>query len=146
MRNTVTRLAVIIALVRVGAAKHAYTDASAAASGDTPNKGNGPLVLHIAPVDPLTLGATQPLTFTADNPGSSSVRVRTISATVTVDELHAGSCDASNFTVRPRSTDIVVPAHAKDVALGVATVTFLEAGANQDGCKGATLQFSARSN
>lgn len=93
----------------------------------------------------LAPGVTQRLTFTADNAGSTSHFVRTVTSVATVDAAHANRCPAGSFVVSPLESNTSVAAGARGVALGSSTITFTDSAANQDGCQGATITVTATS-
>lgn len=101
---------------------------------------NGTVTLHAAVPNGLTPGASGKVTFTADNPGTSSLFVTTITlASVTVDDKHAG-CDVADFTMPDVASDTRVLAGAYGQPVdGVGTLTFADTKVNQDACKGAEI-------
>ena len=134
----------------VGGVGIAYGYWTTTGSGDgsaTTASENGTLVLHAAFDDGLTPGASEDVTFTADNVGTSSLWVETIHlASVTADDLHA-DCDVDDFTMPDVSSKTRVPADTDGVALdGTGTVSFADTAFNQDACKGSIITLNLTSN
>ncbi|MFF0264102.1 hypothetical protein [Kribbella sp. NPDC004536] len=104
---------------------------------------NGNIVLHASFANGLTPGASTPVTFTADNPGSSSLRIGTVTSVVSA----SGTCDSNWFTIPAVLEDQTIAAGATGVTLaGAGTLTFADSAANQDACKGATVTLTLTSN
>jgi hypothetical protein len=110
--------------------------ATVAAAGAT-------LVLHGSAASPLTPGAAAAVSFTADNPGPSSLDLGTIHLEgVTADAAHAG-CAGADFAMADVPTHTRVPAGTSGYALaGAGSLRMADTGANQDACKGATLTLA----
>lgn len=136
-------------LVLVGSgAAFAYWSANGSGSGSaTAASSNGSATLHVSFASGLTPGASTPVTYTGDNGGSSSLRVATITPTVSIDPTHvAAGCLASDFTATTVSSNTTLAAGASGVALGTGSLSFADTAVNQDSCKGATITISAASN
>ena len=100
-------VAVVLALA-TGA--FAYWTTSGSGTGTATNAlSNGTLVLHPATVAGLGPGKSQPVTFTADNGGSSSLFVGTV---VTAASVNPATCLAADFSVSPALAYTRVPASA----------------------------------
>ncbi|WP_323097001.1 hypothetical protein [Intrasporangium sp. YIM S08009] len=104
---------------------------------------NGTIVLHASFADGLTPGASETVSYTADNAGTSSLRVGTISAVVSTDK---SGCLASDFTIGNVVSNTTVPAKANGFAVGSGTLAFADTDANQDACKGAKITLTLTSN
>jgi len=136
------------ALVALGAGTaYAYWSTTGSGSGSAGvASSNGTLSLHASFASGLTPGASEDVAYTADNPGTSSLQVGTITPTVSVDAAHASAgCLASDFSISPTVSNTTVPAHGTAVAVGTGTLTFTDSSANQDGCKGATITLTLAS-
>lgn len=126
----------------------AYWTTTGSGSGSATNaSSNGTIVLHAAFGDGLTPGASEPVSFTADNGGSSSLYVGTITMTgATVDAAHSG-CAVGDFTMPSVDSKTTVPAHSTGFALGGSgTVTYADTSSDQSACKGAIITLNLTSN
>ena len=110
--------------------------ASVAAAGAT-------LVLHGSAASPLVPGAATTVSFTADNPGPSSLELGAIHLDgVTADAAHA-ACAGDDFAMGDVATHTRVPAGASGYALaGSGSLRMADTDQNQDACKGATLTLA----
>ena len=99
-------------------------------------------MLHAAFSDNLTPGASEAVTYTADNAGTSSLQVGTIHAVVSTNVV---GCLAADFTVPDDISNVVVPAGGSAFAVGSSTITFADTGVNQDACKGAIVTLTLSS-
>jgi hypothetical protein len=145
MRNKKKIILAAAAVVVIGAGSaFAYwtTTGSGTGSGTTAAS-NGTVVLHASFANGLTPGGSTPVSFTADNAGSSSLQVGTVTTVVTA----SGTCDASWFSVAPVAENQTIAAGASGVALANGgTLTFTDAAVNQDACKSATITLTLSSN
>jgi hypothetical protein len=152
MRNLARKRTLVIAVVAtlgVSAAAIAYWSASGSGTGSASvATSNGTLSLAASFANGLTPGDTKPVTFTASNTGSSSLRVGTVTSVVSIDSAHASAgCLAGDFTVAPVVQDQTIPANTSNVALATpGSIAFADTGVNQDGCKGATVTLTLSSN
>lgn len=135
------------AIVAVGAGTaYAYWTTTGSGSGSATNAtSNGTITLNAAFDPGLTPGASEAVTYTADNPNSSSLYVGTVTPTVSIDAAHSG-CSAADFVVAPLVANKTVPAGATGYALGSNTIAFTDTAANQDACQGATVTLTLASN
>lgn len=108
---------------------------------------NGTLVLHGTITKALTPGGSSPVTFTADNKGSSSLQVGTVTAVVSVDKVHAEEgCKASDFTIEGTEENQTIGAGKEGVALANdGSISMADTEANQDACKGASISLELSS-
>jgi len=136
------------AIVAVGAGTaYAYWTTTGSGSGSATNgTSNGTIVLHSQFAAGLTPGATEDVTYTADNANSSSLYVGTVTPTVSIDAAHAAGCSAADLAISPLVANKTVPASTSGYALGTNTIAFTDTAANQDGCKGATVTLTLASN
>ncbi len=133
-----------VVAMAIGGLALAYwtTTGSGTGTGSVANS-NGEIVLHGTFADGITPGGSETVSFTADNAGTSSLRVGTVSTVVTA----SGACDASWFSVPDVAENQTIAAGATDVALAnTGTLSFTDAAVNQDSCKGATLTLTLTSN
>ncbi|MFL6164427.1 MAG: hypothetical protein ACJ74U_19705 [Jatrophihabitantaceae bacterium] len=135
------------ALVAIGAGSaYAYWTTTGSGSGSATNgTSNGAVVLHAAFANGLTPGASETVTYTADNTNSSSLYVGTITPTVSIDAGHP-DCLVGDFTIAPTTSNTTVPANTSDVAAGSGSLVFADTALNQDGCKGALVTLTLASN
>jgi hypothetical protein len=132
-----------VAISAVGA--YAYWTTTGAGTGSAANaSSNGTIVLHASFAPGLTPGASEPVSFTADNLNSSSLYVGTVSSVVSTSNP---GCLAADFTVPAAIENQTIPANTSGVALGTgSTITFADTAVNQDACKGATVTLTLTSN
>lgn len=136
--------ATAIALLGGGGVAYAYWTTTGAGTGAATNASdNGTIVLYAAYSDDLTPGASETVTYTADNAGTSNLFVGTITPTVTV--VPAG-CLAVDFTIAPTTSNTMVLAGATGTAVGTGTLAFANTALNQDLCKGAVVTLTLASN
>jgi hypothetical protein len=123
----------------------AYWTTTGAGTGTSTNAGaNGTVVLHAITAAGMTPGKVQAVTYTADNAGSSSLFVGTITTVVTTNPA---TCLAADFSVPPIVSNTRVLAGASGAALtGTQNITFADTVANQDLCKGAIITLTGTSN
>jgi hypothetical protein len=136
--------ALVVALsASVGA--YAYWSTTGAGTGSAANAAsNGTIVLHASFAPGLTPGASEAVSFTADNAGSSSLRVGTVSSVVSTSAV---GCLPADFTVPNAVENQTIAAGATGVALGTgSTITFADTAVNQDACKSATVTLTVSSN
>ena len=145
MRSKKKIILAAAAVVVIGAGSaFAYWSTTGSGTGDgTTATSNGTIVLHASFANGLTPGASTPVSFTADNAGSSSLQVGTVTTVVTA----SAGCDASWFTVAPVVENQTIAASSSGVALANSgSLVFADSASNQDGCKGATITLSLTSN
>jgi hypothetical protein len=143
-----TAVAVVAAAVIAigGGVAFAYWSTTGSGTGSATNaSSNGSVVLHATFANGLTPGASETVTYTADNAGTSSLQVGTITPTVSIDAAHS-TCSAADFTIAPTTSNTTVPAGASGVAAGTGTLAFADTAVNQDGCKGAVVTLTLASN
>jgi hypothetical protein len=148
-------VAASIAVVGIGGGvAFAYWTTTGTGTGSATNATtNGTVVLHASYANNLTPGASETVTYAADNGGTSSLFVGTITPVVSIDSAHAfdattnpAGCKAADFTIGTTSSNTTVPAHGSGVAAGTGLLTFTDTSSNQDGCKGAVVTLSLSSN
>lgn len=142
-RKTVAALTA--AFLIIGGGAYAYWTTTSQGTGSAPNAAsNGSLVLTAAIPSGLTPGASVPVTYTATNGGTSSLRVGTISHVVsTSDPL----CLPGDFTIPNVASNTTVPAGATNLPIaGTGTLTFADTAINQDACKSATVTLTLTAN
>jgi hypothetical protein len=145
MRITKKVVIASAAVVVIGAGTaFAYWSTTGAGGGEgTTAASNGTVALHASFAAGVTPGGSTPVSFTADNTGTSSLRVGTVTTVVTA----SGTCDASWFTVAPAAENQTIAAGASGVALtNGSSLVFADSAANQDACKSATITLTLTSN
>ncbi len=133
------------ALLAIGAGTaFAYWSTTGAGTGNgTTAASNGTIVLHASFGPGITPGGNKEVSFTADNAGTSSLRVGTVHTVVTA----SNGCDASWFSVADVVQDQTIAAGAPGVALtNKGSLVFADSADNQDGCKNATITLTLTSN
>ncbi|WP_282382700.1 hypothetical protein [Arthrobacter sp. AL12] len=140
-----TTAALTAAFLIIGGGAYAFWSTTGAGTGASTNaQSNGTVVLTATFAPGLTPGASTAVTYTAANPGTSSLRVGTISHVVSTS---APLCLPADFTIANVLSDTTVPAGATAFALaGTGTLTFTDTAINQDACKGATITLTLSSN
>lgn len=105
----------------------------------------GSVTLDAVFSDGIYPGGTKTVTFTADNPGSTSLWI----GGITVDRIDvdgAGGCEESDFSLTGLSVPgTVVAASAANVPVGSGTLAFANTPVSQDACKGATVTLDVSS-
>src|SRR6476620_11277327 len=89
-------LGAVAVLAVAGIAVAFWTTTGAGEGSGKVASSNGTLVLHGSIGNELTPGSTSPVTFSADNAGSSSLQVGTVHAVVSTDKA---GCEVSDFTI-----------------------------------------------
>jgi hypothetical protein len=133
-----------VAALAIGGLALAYwtTTGSGTGSGTAANS-NGTIVLHGTFANGITPGSSKAVSFTADNAGTSSLQVGTVSTVVTT----SAGCNASWFSVADVIENQTIAAGQSGVALAHdGSLVFADDAANQDGCKGATITLTLSSN
>jgi hypothetical protein len=140
-----TAAALTAALLIIGGGAYAYWTTTGAGTGAAPNaSSNGTVTLTATFAPGLTPGGTATVTYTASNPGTSSLRVGTISHVVSTS---APLCLPADFTVPNVVSNTTVPALATNFAIaGTGTLTFTDTAVNQDACKSATVTLALTAN
>lgn len=146
-KRTIAIFGVIAVLAVAGIAVAYWTTTGSGSGSGAVAASNGTLALHGSITNPLTPGATSPVSLTADNGNSSSEQVGTVHAVVTIDETHANAgCQASDFTIGDTAENQVIAAGGKAVALSHnASISMADTSANQDACQGATISLALTS-
>jgi hypothetical protein len=140
-----TVAALTAAFLIVGGGAYAYWTTTSAGTGAAPNaSSNGTITLTATFATGLTPGASVPVTYTAANPGTSSLRVGTISHVVSTSNA---LCLPADFTIANVISDTTVPAGSTNYAIaGTGTLAFADTAINQDACKGATVTLTLTAN
>jgi hypothetical protein len=141
-------LAVVAALAVAGVAAAFWTTTGAGEGSGKVAASNGTLALHGSITEELTPGGSSPVTFAADNSGSSNLQVGTVHAVVSIDEAHATKgCKASYFTIADTEENQVIAAKTSGVALkNNGSISMSDSATeNQDGCKGASITLTLSS-
>lgn len=134
----------VIAVLAVAGIAVAYWTASGSGTGTGKvATSNGTLTLHGSISNELTPGSSSPVTFTADNSGSSSLQVGTIHAVVSTNKV---GCEVSDFTIADTVENQTIGAGESGVALAKnGSIEMANTEANQDACKGATITLTLTS-
>jgi hypothetical protein len=104
---------------------------------------NGTLVLHGTITEALTPGGSSPVTFTADNAGTTSLQVGTVHAVVSTNKV---GCEPKDFTIADTEENQVIAKESSGVALTKnGSISMADTAANQDACKGATITLTLSS-
>jgi hypothetical protein len=142
----VAALAAVASLALASAAYGYWTTTGAGTGTAAVAASGGTVVLHGIAADALVPGGAAAVTFTADNPGPSSLRVTRIHLEgVSTDAAHAG-CAVADFAMSDVVSGTVVPAGTTGVALaGSGTLAMTDTAVSQDACKGATLTLALSS-
>jgi hypothetical protein len=137
-----------VAILAVAGVAVAYWTTTGSGSGSgSVAASNGTLVLHGTITSALTPGGSSPVTYTADNAGSSSLQVGTVHAVVSIDEEHAtAGCKASDFSIADTAENQTIAAKSSGVALAKdGSISMADTAANQDACKGASISLALTS-
>jgi hypothetical protein len=142
-KRALTVLGVIAVLAVAGIAVAFWTASGSGSGTGTVASSNGELKLHGTISEELSPGKTSPVTFTADNAGTSSLQVGTVHAVVSTDKV---GCEVSDFSIADTAENQTIAAGASNVALAnEGSITMADTEANQDACKGATITLTLTS-
>jgi hypothetical protein len=146
-KRTAIVLGAVAVLAVAGIAIAYWTTTGSGSGSGAVAEGNGTLVLHGTITGQLTPGGSSPVTYTADNAGSSSLQVGTVHAVVSIDEAHANAgCKASDFTVGDTAENQVIPASSSGVSLAHnGSISMADTAENQSACEGATISLALTS-
>ena len=143
-RKKFAALAAGVVTLSMGVGAYAYWTTSGSGEADaTIASANGTLDLHATFGDGIYPGGSKTVTYTADNDGDTDLKVGTIHAVVTTDDV---DCDAADFTIADHVSSAVVPANTAAYSVGSATLSMANSPSSQDACKGATLTLTLSSN
>lgn len=147
MKKRILVLGVVAVLAVAGIAVAYWTTTGSGEGSGAVAGSNGTLTLHGTITSALTPGGSSPVSYTADNGGSSSLQVGTVKATVAIDDTHAkAGCKASDFTIGDTAENQVIPAKSSGVALSKGgTIEMADSAENQDACKGAEISLALSS-
>jgi hypothetical protein len=146
-KRTAVILGAVAVLAVAGIAIAYWTTSGSGSGSGAVASSNGTLALHGTITEELTPGGSSPVSFSADNSGSSSLQVGTVHAVVSIDKSHAeAGCQASDFTIADTAENQVIAAKASGVALAHGgSIAMADTSANQDACKGATISLALTS-
>lgn len=144
-KNKIAAAAASVALVAVGGgAAYAYWSTTGSGNGSgAASAGTQDVTINVAVEDGVAPGTPVGISYTADNPNSSSTPVTLVNPVVTTS--NAG-CLPDWFTATVPAGTTTVAGGATAAALGVGTLTLHDdPETNQDACKGATITVSVDS-
>lgn len=143
-KGKVYAVAASVALVAAsGGAAFAYWTTTGSGSGAAANSaGGGTVTLHASFTPGLAPGNSTPVAYTADNSSKTGTVVGALSASVTTSDP---GCLATWFTVDATTSNSAVAPNSTGTSVGSGTLTFLNAAANQDACKSATVTVTVGS-
>jgi len=146
-KRTAVILGAVAVLAVAGIAVAYWTTTGSGSGAGKVAASNGTLTLHGTITGELTPGGESAVTFTADNPNSSSEQVGTVHSVVSIDKAHAEEgCKASDFTIADVAENQVIAAKGSGVALAHdGSISMADTEANQDACKGATISLALTS-
>jgi len=154
-KKLVVTAAVAAVLVGTGTAAFAYWTSRGTGTGSATTAADATtlLVEQTSKVTNMFPGdAAQDLVINVTNPGPNMVQIAGVDAIATVKQADGavGTCDPSDYQVNNKPLDRsgvvtlnwdAVELDAKAAQDSVNDVHFFNKGTNQDGCKGATLNF-----
>jgi hypothetical protein len=151
LKKKMVAAAAVVALVGGGTAAFAFWSAGGSGSGSaTTSPGTSGIIIHqTSPaITDLAPGvAPEALSGNFDNSNASAVQVNQVTASITVTPLGANLCSAADYDlVQPTATNALVPAGLAQGSWTGGSLGFHNTAANQDGCKGATVNISYISN
>jgi len=146
-KRTAVILGAVAVLAVAGIAIAYWTTTGSGSGSGAVAESNGSLVLHGTITEGLTPAGSSPVSYSADNGGSSSLQVGTVHAVVSIDKSHAeAGCKASDFTIADTAENQVIAAKGSGVALAHdGSISMADTAANQDACKGATISLALSS-
>jgi len=136
------------AVLACGGVAFAYWTTSGSGSGTAVVGSSAPtLTLHASTTGLLAPGTSVGVSFTADNPSASGLRVGTVHlVSVTADSAHTG-CSVADFSMADVTADQTIAAHGTAVPLtATGSLVYADTAVDQSGCMGATLTLSVSSN
>lgn len=141
-----------VCVLAIAAGAYAYFTSSGSGTATATVGTSSPVILKGTVTGNLYPGSSSPVTLTVDNPSSGKQRVGTVSLEkITADAGHA-SCSVVIGGGNPDFTmaDVVVnktyaPGNGQAVTPS-GTLTMNDTGISQDGCQGATLTLTLKSN
>jgi hypothetical protein len=106
----------------------------------------GTLTLSGSVTSGIVPGGTEPVSFTASNPGTSGITVTSVQlVSVSVDAAHS-ACATADFSMATVTENISVAQGASNFALPTSgTLSYADTSANQNACEGATLTLALSS-
>lgn len=148
-RKKIVALAVGTLTLGLGVGAWAYWSTTGSGSGTASvGSSNGTVTLHASVAGPAIVpGESRAVSFTADNGGTTDLRVGTVHlASIDVDNAHS-SCDVDDFSMADVVSNTTV-AHGDTGATisGTGSLVYANSTASQDACKGATLTLNVTSN
>jgi hypothetical protein len=143
--------AAVVVLVGSGTAAFAFWSAGGTGSGSasTSPGSSGITINQTSPaITDLAPGvAAEPLSGNFDNSNASAVHVNQVTASIAVTPVGANLCSAADYDlVQPTATNALVPTGLAQGSWTGGSLGFHNTLANQDGCKGATVNISYTSN
>lgn len=145
-KRTALVLSAVAVLAVAGIAVAFWTTTGSGNGSGSVSASNGTLTLHGTITNALTPGGSSPVSYSADNAGSSSLQVGTVHAVVSIDEAHAEKgCKASDFTIADTKENQVIPAKGSEALAHDGTIEMADSSESQDGCKGATISLALTS-
>jgi hypothetical protein len=140
-----------IAVASAGTAIAFWSSGGTGSGSGTAASSNGAVTYVVTVADGIVPGGSEPVTYAAYNPGTSTLQVNNPTATITIDGTHAtAGCLASWFAVgQPTQGATSVPALTNAgtaVTLGGGNLTFPDLpGTDQNSCKGAVVTVTVNS-
>ncbi|MGW6279490.1 hypothetical protein [Kribbella sp. NPDC055071] len=108
VKRKIVLAALAVVTIGAGTAYGYWTTTGSGTGSGTVGSSNGTLVLHASFADGLAPGNSTFARCKADNPGTTNLRINTITTVVTA----SGTCDASWFTVPPVAANQTIAAGA----------------------------------
>lgn len=144
-KNKIAAVALSATLLAAGGgAAYAYWSTTGSGTGSAAaSSGTKDVVLHTSFSADIAPGEERVVTYTADNPNTSSTVVGSLAASVATSD--PTNCLASWFVVDAPTGSTAVAAGAKGASLGTGTLTFTDTATNQDSCKSATITVNVTS-
>jgi hypothetical protein len=147
-RNRKRAVAVLgsVAAVAIAVAAVAYWTGSGSGSGSAQVGTSESVTLTGTVSSGSAPGTSQPVSFTAANPGESPIRITSVHLdSIAVDGAHP-TCETADFTMPDVIQNHLVPAQATEEALpNNGSLTYANTAVSQDACKGATLTLTLSS-
>jgi hypothetical protein len=127
---------------------YAYWAAPGAGTGSaTAGSSNGTVTLHASLSDGIYPGGSTAVTFTADNPGATDLRVGVIKLDAVVVDASHSTCNTQDFSmIAVASNTTVLHGAAAQLLGGAGSLAFANDALNsQNACKGATITLQVSS-
>ncbi|MBS1889304.1 MAG: hypothetical protein JSU06_19165 [Actinobacteria bacterium] len=142
----------VVAILAIAAGAYAYFSTTGSGTATATVGSSSALTLHGTVTGSLYPGSSSTVTFTVDNPSSGKQRLGTISLEKIAPDASHSTCSTTtsganpDFTMAEVAVNKVYGPGTAQAVTPTGTLTMNETGVSQDGCQGATLTLTLKSN